>query len=68
MSNWWIKNSKLTNNQIGRIIDYFVLLVPVIKIARMLSINRHISESIYTTICINIVRECEKESLLGVEV
>src|SRR3990170_5035109 len=68
MSSNWIKNSKLTNRQIGRLIDYFVLEVPAIKAAKVLSINRHSAERIYTIIRINIARECEKESPLGGEV
>ena len=68
MSSKWIKNSKLTNRQVGSLIDYFVLEVPAIKAATMLSINRHSAERIYTIIRINIARECEKESPLGGEV
>ena len=68
MSSKWVNNSKLTNRQIGRLIDYFVLEVPAIKAAKVLSINRHSAERIYTIIRINIARECEKESLLGGEV
>lgn len=68
MSSKWIKNSKLSNKRIGRLIDYFVLEVPAIKAAKMLSINRHSAERIYTTIRINMARECEKESPFGGEV
>ncbi len=68
MSSKWIKNSKLTNRQVGRLIDYFVLEVPAIKASKMLSINRHSGERIYAIIRINIARECEKQSPLGGEV
>ena len=68
MSSKWIKNSKLTNRRVGSLIDYFVLEVPAIKAAKMLSINRHSAERIYTVIRINIARECERESPLGGEV
>ena len=68
MSSKWMKNSKLTNRQIRRLIDYYVLEVPAIKAAKVLSINRHSAERIYTIIRINIARECEKESPLGGEV
>ncbi len=62
MSSKWIKNSKLSNRQIGRLIDYFVLEVPAIKAAQMLSINRHTAERIYNVIRVKIAIECEKQS------
>ena len=48
----WIKGSKLSNKQIGHLIDYFALEVPAIKAAGILDINRHSAERVY-----NFIRE-----------
>ena len=68
MSSKWVKNSKPTDRQIGRLIDYFVLEVHAIKAGKMLSINRHSAVRIYTTIRINMAKVCEKQSPFGGEV
>jgi transposase len=60
----WIKGSKLTNKQIGRIIDYFALEVPAVKAARILRINRHTADRVYNFIRGVLASECEKESPL----
>jgi transposase len=62
MSSKWIKRSKLNNRLIGRLIDYFVLEVPAIKAAQMLSLNRHTAERIYNVIRVKLAIECEKQS------
>lgn len=63
----WIKGSKLSNKQIGHLIDYFVLEVPAIKAAGILDINRHSAERVYNFIRQLLVSECEKESPLSDE-
>lgn len=68
MASKWIKNSKLSNRQIGKLIDYFALEVPANKAAKMLGINRHSAERVYNTIRIQLAKECEKRSPLGGEV
>lgn len=68
MSIKWIKYSKLSNRQIGRLVDYFVLEVPARKAAKVLGIDRHSAERIYNIIRLNLTRECERESPLGGEV
>ena len=62
MSSKWIKRSKLNNRLVGRLIDYFVLEVPAIKAAQMLSLNRHTAERIYNVIRVKLAIECEKQS------
>jgi transposase len=63
----WIKGSKLSNKQIGHLIDYFALEVPAIKAAGILDINRHSAERVYNFIRQLLVSECEKESPLSNE-
>ena len=63
-----IKNSKLTNRQIGKLIDFFVLEVPASKAAEAMKINRHSAERIYNIIRTNLAHECEKQSQLMGEV
>jgi len=63
-----IKNSKLTNRQINKLINFFVLEVSANKAARALNINRHSAERAYTLIRINLAIECEKHSPFGGEV
>ena len=63
-----IKNSKLTNRQINKLIDFFVLEVTANKAAGVLGINRHSAERIYTLIRIHLAIECEKHSPFGGEV
>lgn len=62
MASKLIKNSKLTNRQIGRLIDLFVPEVPASKAAVPLGINRHSAERIYHTIRVALVKEGERES------
>jgi len=61
----WIKGSKLSNKQIGHLIDYFALEVPAIKAAGVLDINRHSAERVYNFIRQMLAYECEKESPIG---
>ena len=68
MATKWIKYSKLSNREIGKLVDYFVLEVPARKAAKMLGINRHSAERIYNIIRLNLAKECERESPLGGEV
>ena len=63
-----IKNSKLTNRQIHKLIEFFVLEVSANKAAKALCINRHSAECVYTLIRINLAIECEKHSSFGGEV
>jgi len=63
-----IKNSKLTNRQINKLIDFFVLEVTANKAAGVLEINRHSAERIYTLIRIRLAIECERHSPFGGEV
>ncbi|MFI5324249.1 MAG: transposase, partial [Thermodesulfobacteriota bacterium] len=58
----WIKGSKLTNKQIGSLIDYFALEVPAVKAARILRINRHTADRVYNFIRAALAAECEKQS------
>jgi len=62
MSKRLIKNSKLTNRQIGKLIDFFVLEVPALRAAKSIGINRHSAERIYQIIRVSLARECEKYS------
>ncbi|MBM3256417.1 MAG: IS1595 family transposase [Candidatus Moranbacteria bacterium] len=57
-----IKNSKLSNRQIGKLIDFFVLEVPALKAAKVLKINRHSAEKVYQIIRANLALKCEEES------
>lgn len=68
MASRWIKNSKLSNRQLGKFIDYFVLEVPANRAAKMLGINRHSAERVYQIIRLKLARECEKDSPFGGEV
>ncbi|HDZ85688.1 MAG TPA: IS1595 family transposase, partial [Candidatus Moranbacteria bacterium] len=63
-----IKNSKLTNRQINKLIEYFALEVSANKAAKVLNINRHTAERVYTLIRINLAIECERHSPFGGEV
>lgn len=62
MASKLIPKSKLTNRQISQVIDLFVLEVPAIKVAKVLKINRHSTERIYTIIRLCLARECESLS------
>jgi len=53
-----IKHSKLTNRQIGMIIDLFVLEVPAYRAAKHMRINRHSVERVYKAIRTSIARLC----------
>jgi transposase len=68
MSKRLIKNCKLTNRQIGNLVNFFVLEVPASKAAKAISVNRHSAERIYTIIRVCLAKECEKESPFGGEV
>lgn len=57
-----IKNSKLTNRQLGRLIELFVLEVPALTAASSLRINRHSAERVYQSIRLHLARECERWS------
>ena len=57
-----IKNSKLTNRVLGRLIDFFALEVPAKKAAMALGINRHSAERVYHLIRLRLAAECEKQS------
>ena len=63
-----IKNSKLTNRQINKLIDFFVLEVTANKAAGVLGINRHSAERIYNHIRIHLAIECDRHSPFGGEV
>ena len=62
MASKLIPNSKLTNRQISKIIDLFILEVPALRAARALKVNRHSTERIYTVIRICLARECDSMS------
>jgi len=64
MTKQLIINSKLSNRQIGRLIDLFVLEVPAIKSAKVVKINRHTAERIYQVIRSRLAIECERQSPL----
>lgn len=68
MSKRLIKNSKLSNRQISKLIDLFVLEVPASKAAGVLEINRHSAERVYQIIRLSLARECEKEFAFNGEV
>lgn len=57
-----IKNSKLTNRELGRLIDFFALEIPAKKAAKALEINRHSAERVYHLIRLRLAAECEKQS------
>ena len=63
-----IKNSKLSNRQIHKLIGFFVLEVSASKAAGSLKINRHSAERVYTFIRTNLAIECEKHSPFDGEV
>jgi transposase len=63
-----IKNSKLTNRQLNELVKYFALEVPASYAAKVMSINRHTAERVYTVIRRCLARECELHSPLGGEV
>ena len=57
-----IKNSKLSNRQLGKLTDFFALEVPANKAARSLGVNRHSAERVYHVIRLCLARECEQWS------
>jgi len=57
-----ISKSKLSNRQIGKLIDLFVLEVPAIKAAKSIGINRNSAQRIYHIIRLYLARECELSS------
>ncbi len=57
-----IVKSKLSNRQIGKLIDLFVLEVPAIKVAKSIGINRNSAQRIYHIIRLHLARECELNS------
>jgi len=54
-----IKNSKLANHQIGKLVDLFALEILASKAAKIIMVNRHSVDRIYTFIRQCIARECE---------
>ena len=68
MASKLIKNSKLANRQINKLIEFFVLEVSAIKAAKSLLIHRHTAERIYQRIRLCLARECEKEGPFAGEV
>jgi len=62
MASRWVKGSKISNRQIGKLIDYFVLEVPASKASMMMSINRNTAQRIYNVIRIKLAQECEERS------
>lgn len=65
MASRWIKNSKLSNRQVGKLIDYFALEAPAKRAAKMGGINRHSADRVYQLIRVKLARESERESPLG---
>jgi len=63
-----IKNSKLTNRTLGKLVDFFVLEVTAIKAARRLKINRHSAEGVYQKIRMKLLEACEREAVFRGEV
>jgi len=57
-----LKNSKLSNNKISKLIQMFVLEVPACKAAVALNLNRNTAQRVYTKIRIAIVKDCERHS------
>jgi transposase len=62
MASKLIKNSKLTNRQIGKLIEYFVLEVSATSATKVMGIHRHSAERIYHIIRLHLVRACEEHS------
>lgn len=56
-----IRNSKLTNSQIKKIIRYFSLELTSLQCSKELGINRHTTDRIYEIIRASIAWHCEKE-------
>ena len=66
MTSKWVRNSKLSNRQIGKLIDCFVLVVPSSKAAKMLKINRHSADRVGNIIRTKLTQEVEvDESYFG---
>jgi len=63
-----VPRSKLTNRQLGQLIDFFALEVPAVKAARVVGINRHSAERIYQVIRRHLAWHCEQSSPLRGEV
>lgn len=63
-----IPRSKLSNRQIGKLIELFALEVPALKAARVLRLNRHSAERVYQVIRCHLAWECERVSPLRGEV
>jgi transposase len=55
-----IKNSKLSNRTLGKLVDFFVLEVTAVKAARILRINRHSAESVYQHIRKALAADCDR--------
>ena len=64
----WIRGSKLSNRQLGKLIDLFALEVPASKAAKHLGINRHSAGRVYRVIRTAMAYECEKDSPFAGEV
>lgn len=63
-----IPKSKLSNRQLGKLIDFFVLEVPAAKAAHVLKINRHSAERVYLFVRRCLLLECEEEAKLSGEI
>ncbi len=68
MTKRYIPRSKLSNRQIGRLIEFFALEVPALKAARVLGINRHSAERVYQIIRQRLAWDCERGSPLRGEI
>ena len=63
-----LKNTKLSNSKIRKLIQMFVLEVPACKAAVALDINRNTAQRVYTKIRLAIVKDCEIHSPFSGEV
>jgi transposase len=63
-----IPNSKLSNRQVSKLMDYFAMEVPAKTAARAMGINRHSAERVYQIIRRCLALECEKHNPFGGEV
>ncbi len=68
MSKRLLPQSKLTNRQLGQLIDCFALEAPAVKAAQVLRINRHSAERVYQVIRRHLAQDCERRSPLRGEV
>lgn len=57
-----VKRARLTNRQLGKLIDLFVIEVTAVKAAEAVGVNRNTAQRIYTKIRETMVAECEAHS------